>query len=184
MNRDDVIALAEMAVKFKSLGMREPMDIYAYSTEPYYKFLYLLTLTGKFPKCVELGSFMGVGALHLALGNPRGAVLTIDRDPSSWTVDLLAYGVNNVVRGIGNTAEYARPNEIDLLFVDADHSYEAVRADWQHWRGAIREGGIAVFDDRHWNGDTRAWDEIAAEYGDKAIVLDDLHWPGFGAVLL
>lgn len=184
MTRDTVIALAAAAVTLSKTGMREPLDIYAYSREPYYKFLYLLTLTGQFPRCVELGTFMGVGALHLALGNPHGRVVTIDRDPSEWRVDLAAYGVSNVSREKSETTSYQRPPEIDLLFVDADHTYDAVRADWAHWRNAIRAGGIAVFDDRHWNSDTRAWNEIAAEFGERAVALDDLHWPGFGAVLL
>ena len=70
MNRQDLIDLSAAAVNLARTGMREPLDIYAYSREPYYKFLYLLTATGHFRSVVELGTFYGVGALHLALGNP------------------------------------------------------------------------------------------------------------------
>lgn len=188
MKRDEVIALGLMALELSRIGMREPLDIYPYAREPYYKFLYLMMATGRFKVAVELGSFMGVGALHLALGNPRAMVHTIDRDPTTWAVDLRAYAISNIRTLKGETGDLVGPawipGPVDLLFVDADHSYAAVRADYHRWLPYMAPGGVVLFDDRHWEGDTRFWDELVAEHGDRAIVLDDLHWSGFGAVVL
>lgn len=36
---------------------------------------------------------------------------------------------------------------IDLLFVDASHSYEAVSADIRQWVHCVKPGGVIVFDD-------------------------------------
>jgi predicted O-methyltransferase YrrM len=38
---------------------------------------------------------------------------------------------------------------IDFLFIDADHSYEAVKADWNGWFPKVRKGGyIALHDSK------------------------------------
>ena len=38
---------------------------------------------------------------------------------------------------------------IDFLFIDADHSYEAVKADWNGWSPKVRKGGyIALHDSK------------------------------------
>lgn len=46
---------------------------------------------------------------------------------------------------------------IGLLFVDADHDYEAIRSDLQAWAsGIIQEGWIVFHDFGQWSGPTRA----------------------------
>ncbi|MBI2716521.1 MAG: class I SAM-dependent methyltransferase [Rhizobiales bacterium] len=48
-------------------------------------------------------------------------------------------------------------DSIGLLFVDADHDYEAIRADLQAWvPGIIQDGWIVVHDIGQWSGPTRA----------------------------
>jgi len=37
--------------------------------------------------------------------------------------------------------------DVDLVFVDGDHSEEGVRADWEGWHGAVAPGGAIVFHD-------------------------------------
>jgi MMP 1-O-methyltransferase len=52
---------------------------------------------------------------------------------------------------VAAAAGYAGP-PIDLLYIDGDHVYEAVRADFEAWRGKVRPGGLLAFhdvDDRH-----------------------------------
>lgn len=38
-------------------------------------------------------------------------------------------------------------NPVDLLFIDGDHTYEAVRRDWTLYRDLVRPGGIIAFHD-------------------------------------
>jgi predicted O-methyltransferase YrrM len=42
---------------------------------------------------------------------------------------------------------------IDYLFIDADHSYEAVQKDWEYWSVHVAPGGVVLFHDaREWEG--------------------------------
>jgi cephalosporin hydroxylase len=39
------------------------------------------------------------------------------------------------------------PEGVDVVFVDGDHSYEGVRADYEHYRELVRPGGILALHD-------------------------------------
>lgn len=39
---------------------------------------------------------------------------------------------------------------LDLLFIDGDHSYEGVKADWENYRNFLTTGAIVVFHDIGW----------------------------------
>ena len=39
------------------------------------------------------------------------------------------------------------PRPCDLVFIDGDHTYSGVRADYEHWRRFLRRGGHLVFHD-------------------------------------
>jgi predicted O-methyltransferase YrrM len=61
------------------------------------------------------------------------------------------------------SAEWAGPT-IDLLFIDGDHVYEAVRADFEAWWPRVKPAGVVMFhdyDDRH-PGVKRLVDEMRA----------------------
>ena len=40
--------------------------------------------------------------------------------------------------------------ELDLLFIDGDHSYDAVKADWEHYQQFLKTSSIIVFHDYGW----------------------------------
>ena len=58
-------------------------------------------------------------------------------------------GATNVkfLRGLSHQMASAAPNDIDFLFVDGDHSYEAVVRDWNDWFPKVRNGGILALHD-------------------------------------
>lgn len=37
--------------------------------------------------------------------------------------------------------------EVDLVFIDGDHSYEGVRSDFERWGRRVRIGGAVLLDD-------------------------------------
>ena len=39
---------------------------------------------------------------------------------------------------------------LDLLFIDGDHSYKGVKADWDAYKGFLKTGSIIVFHDWSW----------------------------------
>jgi cephalosporin hydroxylase len=40
-------------------------------------------------------------------------------------------------------------NKIDFLFIDGDHSYQAVLSDWLLYFPLVKQGGIVAFHDSH-----------------------------------
>jgi predicted O-methyltransferase YrrM len=61
------------------------------------------------------------------------------------------------------------PRWIDVLFIDADHAYESVRADYETWLPYVKVGGLILFHDirplyPHIEGSARHWAELQARY--------------------
>lgn len=48
----------------------------------------------------------------------------------------------------------------DMVFIDASHDYDSVKADLQAWIPVVYAGGILCGHDRQWDGVARAIDEL------------------------
>ena len=57
---------------------------------------------------------------------------------------------------------------IDFLFIDGDHSYDGVKADYRRYEPLVAKGGIIAFHDIQHEHDRvgvdRLWDELKEEY--------------------
>ena len=62
-------------------------------------------------------------------------------------------------------------HQIDLLFIDGDHTYEGVKKDWEMYSPLVRSGGLVVFHDVAGNyGETEVkafWDTIKTSYSHR-----------------
>ena len=119
---------------------------------------------------VELGAWTGGGALlmapHLEQDKSYHAVDTFNahRMPDMYIkewlkgrdhLDVFNENIipikNKVVIHQGFTndiaATWPKDQKIDLLFIDADHSYKGVSLDWKNWSPFVRKGGIIAFHD-------------------------------------
>lgn len=67
------------------------------------------------------------------------------------------------------------PGELDLVFIDGDHSYEGVKADIEAWLPKVRRGGILAGHDYYtrWPGVVRAVDEA---FEDLEFMPDTVWW--------
>ena len=90
--------------------------------------------------------------------------------------------LNKVRRILGNT-------KLDVLFIDADHTYNGVRRDFAMYSGLVRKGGLVVFHDickqqRHDVEVDRFWREIKNIYSHyKEIIKNpDQGWAGIGVL--
>ena len=115
---------------------------------------------------IQLGTALGFGAMVLA--SHGGKVYTIDNYKileSKFGSILLnkteSNSISNVISqyldlfgGIsliyGDTAESSikfEDNSVDLLYIDADHTYNGVKRDYYSWINKVKYGGIILFHD-------------------------------------
>lgn len=106
------------------------------------------------PTCVEIGRYRGGSTFLLAAAGAE--VLSIDIDASMYARDAMSivnalerFGLREQVQLVlADSRLYpASPNSVDVLFVDGAHSYEGVRADFEHWWHAVRPGGHLLLHD-------------------------------------
>ncbi len=72
---------------------------------------------------------------------------------------------------------------VDVLFIDADHDYAAVAADWQMYSPLVRPGGLAVFHDICGEPGVRQfWAQLGATADCAEIITSPAHWGGFGVL--
>jgi predicted O-methyltransferase YrrM len=140
--------------------------------------------------CVELGTWLGASAIPVALAVRRwgGTVTCIDtwagdvafhperRAMTPWMLvscarNLVEAGVGADVRLIPATTRAAAASwtqPIDYLYIDADHTYDGVRADLEAWAPFVVRGGIILGDDyghAAFPGVRQAWDEFEQAHG-------------------
>ena len=148
-------------------------------------------------RVVEIGVFEGVCSRLLREAMSReGHLWGIDPFPPGRLG--IAYGYDIARREAGRllngelhflrqfsyeaVREWREP--IDFLFIDADHTYEAVRQDWEQWSPFVVAGGVIALHDslyvpgrnRPDMGPIRLADEIARERNgfEKIAMVDSL----------
>ena len=81
--------------------------------------------------------------------------------------------------------------EVDILFIDGDHTLEGVTQDWEMYSPLVREGGIVVFHDivDHSAGafcDCQVkplWDRLKKEYEHHEFIGTGESWGGIGVLV-
>ena len=131
---------------------------------------WLATAASQHRLIAEVGSCVGRTARAMA-DNTTGEVYCIDtwegtaseadfmeqirNHPPGW----LRQSFDENVRGLANVhpvqassqsaAEFLKEMCFDMIFIDADHSYESVKADILAWRPLLAEGGLLCGHDYH-----------------------------------
>lgn len=132
--------------------------------------LYGLCRSMKPSVCVEIGSARGKSACFVGMAlkeNGSGRLYAIDpHTDTNWndinseaTYEAIQNTVEHldikqfvtIVRKTSSEALQDWSEEIDLLFIDGDHSYEGVKADWKGFRPFMKPFGLVVFHDTIWD---------------------------------
>lgn len=140
---------------------------------------------------LEVGSFMGLSAYGMACVARRVTCVDTFRAISSGqqqmdsvqTLDAFMAATsrfNNVSVVVGTSesaaAGTAVPAQFDMVFLDAMHTYEDVKADIARWYPRVRPGGLMVFHD-YGHGDfpgvKQAVDEL---FGPQQNTVGTLAW--------
>ena len=106
-------------------------------------------------KIIEIGSFCGRSCRVLA-DNTTGTVTAVD----TWGIQHPAYGDTSglfekfkenmiglinlrIVKMLSlDAAEWLAGEQFDMVFIDADHQYSAIKADIQTWLPFVESGGL------------------------------------------
>jgi predicted O-methyltransferase YrrM len=120
--------------------------------------------------CVEIGSARGRSTCFIAMAlkeNGHGILHAIDPHSSAnWNEargsdtfkilndNISKLGLSHQVSIIRSTSESAAAQwncQIDMLFIDGDHSYEGVKSDWRLFKRFVHPFGVVVFHDTLWD---------------------------------
>lgn len=150
-------------------------------------------------RVLEVGTYDGGTLYHWITSAAPGAVIVaIDwQHPNHERYAEWSDGDVTVHAIVGNshhpkTVEQAAEHApFDFIFIDADHEYEAVRADWLAYRPLAAPGGIVAFHDiagdvpEHPEIQVRQlWAEIKAEGYEVEEIVERGDWQGIGIVHL
>jgi predicted O-methyltransferase YrrM len=124
---------------------------------------------GRSTVALALGAKLGNGAQvysvdpHLEFTGPRGGRFGRE-DQQHLYANLARAGVGALVSVVGlesrAVAESWRGPSVGLLFIDGDHHYEGVRADFAAWEPHLARGAIIAFDDSDFADVARAIAEL------------------------
>lgn len=124
---------------------------------------------------VEVGSWTGDGTLAIARGlNEGGGIICVDHwtgSPNDGTSDIARrFGADAIFKAFLENTESIRHkvhilymssieaakseaemgyNSADFIYLDADHSYESVKADIEAWLPHVKVGGVIAGHDFH-----------------------------------
>jgi predicted O-methyltransferase YrrM len=154
---------------------------------------------------LEIGTSRGGTQFMLGAGLPTVG-LRIGIDLFVWNARLLAefsrastrlellHGSSRAPETIQRVREILGEEQLDLVFIDGDHAYAGVRADFENYRPLVRPGGLIAFHDivpdaltRHgrrsaqWTGDVpRLWREVRPQFAESWEFVADASQDGFG----
>lgn len=140
-------------------------------------------------RVLEIGCWKG-GTLQRWLSSPH--VVAVDdamRDSERWHdwaaetgCDLHLIQGNSSAPGVVETVRRLGP--YGFVFIDGDHTLDAVKADWANYRPMISRGGVCVFHDiveREDYGVSELWAEIK-QSGRPTIEIIQARKPGYCGV--
>jgi len=129
---------------------------------------------------LELGTNIGSGSAYLASGNSEANIFSFDGE-----IDYLTYAakrledfnIRNVKLIEGDIKqtlpfELRRLNQIDMVYIDADHTYEATQFFFNLIKAHLHSKSVVILDDIYWSeGMTQIWTELC-EREDVTVSID------------
>jgi len=104
------------------------------------------------PKGIEIGRFRGGSTVLLAVAvGQQGHLYSLDIEPrfdeDIYKVLSQLNLLDRVEIVVSNSSSVSIDYEFDFAFIDGDHSYRAVKLDYNNIMPVIKEGGLIIFHD-------------------------------------
>lgn len=190
---DTLAAAVTLARELPRLADERPGQLRAlpYATDAdsaYYRFLYEWCRRSRPAVTLEIGTYLGGSAAHMAVGNPDGHVWTLDINPDAVRhADALELpNLTALLGDSGPSVDRVRdllPGPVDLLYIDGWHSFDQTFAEYQLYRPLVRPGGLMLFDDIDLQTATDEMQRFWTAVSEPKAKLDGLHHTGFGAIV-
>ena len=132
---------------------------------------------------IELGTNLGLSTAYLASNNTQSQVYTLEGQPELYQIarqNFKQLHLNNIQIIEGNIDDtlprlIQQIPQIDLLFIDANHQYQATINYYNLAKSKVHKNTIIIFDDIHWSkGMQQAWNEIRQD-PDIHLSIDIFH---------
>lgn len=145
---------------------------------------------------MEIGNYDGDSLIYFAQKFNKVFGLDISKArkelPDNVTQIVGDSKSKTVIEEVYSTIIKGRRKGIDVLFIDGDHSYKGVKADFENYKGLVKKGGIIVFHDIldtpfHRSANcfvSKLWNEIKNDYETLEFISEPLHWAGIGIIKL
>lgn len=113
----------------------------------------------KVKRIVDVGSGWGESARFFSELKPEATVFTIDsfgiygdgriynKLEHDVVKGLLSSYNKNVVQVIGNSQKVKLSIDVDIVFIDADHTFDGCLKDFKNYEPDLKEDGLVIFDD-------------------------------------
>lgn len=159
-------------------------------------------------RIVELGTARGGTLFYFCrVASPDATIVTVDRDCSCSPGDdglshddlFRAFALpGQTVRAVNGPFHqdetFARVRDavadvpVDFLFIDGDHSYTGVKADFERYSTLVRPGGLIALHDivpSHKDGVEPFWREIKDRYRTSEFIhRPEKSWGGIGVIFV
>lgn len=162
-----VSSLHDIYLELTKLALRPAFSITSHMTK--HERVKLYELSADADSVAEIGSYIGASACCFGaamLKKERGKIICID----TWNNDAMSEGNRDTWSEFQNNTQKYRDfiiptrgfstevidqvseqfEKLDVLFIDGDHSYEGVKADWDSYRKLLGAGSIVIFHDYGW----------------------------------
>lgn len=147
MTREEAVRIAD------NNGYLSPVNAGAY-----YDVLVALPKKGSL---LEIGTGRGDSALFFSLVKPEWIIYTVDsyKVASDYIgaydlnylggtiVSLKGQGIRNILPIIANSFTMPWETMVDVLYIDGDHRYEAIKSDFERFSPFVKKGGVIFMDD-------------------------------------
>lgn len=165
------IEIQDFGAGSKKLGnLRKISSIYATSSSrgKYGKFLFQLARHLQPTSILEMGTSLGVGTLHLHIGNPTAKITTIDACSNTQKTAIQYFPKSENVSFINQTfidfLSQTESTTFDIIFVDGHHDGEALKKYMLQLEAFSHDETIFVLDDIRWSDSMlNAWNELRSE---------------------
>jgi predicted O-methyltransferase YrrM len=148
------------------------------------KMLYRVINYFKPKEIVEIGTSVGLATLPMALGNRASSIHSAEGCQATFSVaqkHLNDSGIDNVylynLEFTGFLSQMsAQKTQVDLAYVDGNHTKTATLAYFEALLPLISKDSILIFDDIHWSKEMEeAWDTIK-DHPAVTVTIDTFQW--------